>query len=59
MKRLVNIPIRASKAEAKALIRAKMAAADLSLSDQRKLKDMYSEYAKGGAVTKKPKKKGT
>jgi hypothetical protein len=53
MKRLVNIPIRASKAEAKALIRAKLAAADLSLSDQRKLKDMYSEYAKGGAVTKK------
>jgi hypothetical protein len=53
MKRLVDIPIRASKAEAKALIRAKMAAADLSLGDERRLKEMYSEYAKGGAVTKK------
>ena len=54
MKRLVDIPIKASAAEAKALIRAKLAAGDLSIGDERRLKDMYSGYAKGGAVTKKP-----
>ena len=59
MKRLVDIPINSSKAEAKAMIRAKLASGDLSLGDERRLKDMYKEYAKGGAVTKKPKKKGT
>lgn len=53
MKRLVDIPIKATSAEARALIRAKLAAGDLSIGDERKLKDMYSEYAKGGAVTKK------
>jgi hypothetical protein len=52
MKRLVDIPIRANKAEAKALIRAKLASAGLSLGDERRLKEMYQEYAKGGVVTK-------
>jgi hypothetical protein len=54
MKRLVDIPIKSSKAEAKAMIRAKLASGDLSLGDERRLKDMYKEYAKGGDVTKKP-----
>ena len=53
MKRLINIPIKATGAEAKALIRQKLASGDLSLGDERRLKDMYSEYAKGGDVTKK------
>ena len=52
MKRLVDIPIKANKAEAKALIRAKLASAGLSLGDERRLKEMYQEYAKGGVVTK-------
>jgi hypothetical protein len=52
MKRLVDIPIKSSKAEAKAMIRAKLASGDLSLGDERRLKDMYKEYAKGGDVTK-------
>lgn len=52
MKRLVDIPLKASAAEAKAMIRQKLAAGDLSLGDERRLKDMYSEYAKGGVVTK-------
>lgn len=52
MKRLVDIPPKASAAEAKAMIRQKLAAGDLSLGDERRLKDMYSEYAKGGVVTK-------
>jgi hypothetical protein len=59
MKRLVDIPIKATSAQAKALIRQKLAAGDLSLGDERRLKEMYSEYAKGGVVTKKPKKKAT
>jgi hypothetical protein len=53
MKRLVDIPLKATSAQAKALIRAKLAAGDLSMGDERRLKDMYSEYAKGGVVTKK------
>ena len=52
MKRLVDIPIKASSAEAKSMIRQKLASGSLSLGDERRLKDMYSEYAKGGAVTK-------
>ena len=54
MKRLVSIPIKATSAQAKALIRQKLASGDLSMGDERRLKDMYSEYAKGGDVTKKP-----
>lgn len=54
MKRLVDIPIKASNNQAKSLILKKLASANLSLGDERRLKDMYSEYAKGGAVTKKP-----
>jgi hypothetical protein len=53
MKRLVSIPIKATSAQAKALIRQKLASGDLSMGDERRLKDMYSEYAKGGDVTKK------
>jgi hypothetical protein len=53
MKRLVDIPIKASNAEAKAMIRQKLASGSLSLGDERRLKDMYGQYAKGGAVTKK------
>jgi uncharacterized membrane protein YkoI len=53
MKRLINIPIKATGAQAKALIRQKLASGDLSMGDERRLKDMYSEYAKGGDVTKK------
>jgi hypothetical protein len=53
MKRIIDIPLKATSAQAKALILQKLASGDLSLSDQRRLKDMYSEYAKGGDVTKK------
>lgn len=52
MKRLVDIPIKATPAEAKAMIRQKLASGDLSLGDERRLKDMYAGYAKGGDVTK-------
>ena len=52
MKRLVDIPPKASKAEAKSMILQKLASGDLSLGDERRLKDMYAGYAKGGAVTK-------
>lgn len=52
MKRLVNIPIKASSAEAKAMIRQKLASGSLSMGDERRLKDMYNEYAKGGDVVK-------
>lgn len=54
MKRIIDIPIKASSAEAKSMIRQKLASGDLSLGDERRLKDMYNEYAKGGVVTKKP-----
>jgi hypothetical protein len=59
MKRIIDIPIKATSAQARALIRQKLAAGDLSMGDERRLRDMYSEYAKGGVVTKKPKKKAT
>ncbi len=53
MKRILDIPPKASAAEAKAMIRQKLASGDLSLGDERRLKEMYAGYAKGGAVTKK------
>jgi hypothetical protein len=41
----MKVPIKYSDAEAKALIASK-------LKDKRKLEDQYSEYAKGGMVSK-------
>jgi len=49
----LKIPIKASNKQAKAMIAQKLADKTLSLGEQRRLKDQYGEYAKGGDVTKK------
>jgi hypothetical protein len=48
----MKVPIKYSDAEAKALIASKLKDKSLSLGDKRKLEDQYSEYAKGGMVSK-------
>lgn len=59
---MLKIPAKATKGEALAMIKQKLANRDLSLSDQRKLTEQYKEvatgYAKGGdVVAKAPSKK--
>lgn len=48
----LNIPIKASKKQAKAMIAQKLADKTLSLAEERKLKDQYQEYNKGGVAMK-------
>ena len=53
----LKIPIKATAKEAKVMIASKLKSKDLALSDERKLREQYMEYAKGGDVAKAPSKK--
>lgn len=54
----LKIPVKATAKEAKGLIAQKLKSKDLALSDERKLREQYMEYAKGGdVVAKAPSKK--
>lgn len=56
----LKIPVKATAKEAKGLIAQKLKSKDLALSDERKLREQYMEYAKGGdVVAKAPSKKQT
>lgn len=50
---MLKIPAKATAKEAKAMIAQKLKSKDLALSDERKLREQYTEYAKGGDVKKK------
>jgi hypothetical protein len=49
----MKVPIKASAAEAKAIIASKLKDKSLSFGDKRRLEDQYMEYAKGGDVVAK------
>lgn len=53
----LKIPIKATAKEAREMIASKLKSKDLALSDERKLREQYMEYAKGGDVVAKATKK--
>ena len=53
----LKIPIKASKKQAKSMIAQKLADKTLSLGEERRLQEQYQEYAKGGDVKNKLKRK--